>query len=51
MVGAGMQWVRGRHDVRLTLENALDVRAYAGGYTDGTLRYFYPIAARSVLVT
>jgi iron complex outermembrane receptor protein len=51
MVGAGVQWARGRHDVRLTVENALDARAYAGGYTDGTSRYFYPIAARSVLFT
>jgi hypothetical protein len=32
-------------------ERPLKTDAYAGGYTDGTVRYFFPIATRNVLLT
>lgn len=44
-------WRAGRVEVRAQLYNVLDANAYAGGYTDGSARYFYPVAARNVLVT
>ncbi len=37
--------------VRVTMQNALDARAYASGYTDGTTRYFFPVAGRTLLAT
>lgn len=48
---AALRWARGRHDVRLEVNNLLDANAYGGGYTDGTLRYFYPIASRNLMLT
>ncbi len=44
-------WQAGRTELRLQLYNLFDTNAYAGGYTDGTVRYFYPIASRNVLVS
>jgi len=37
--------------MRVELFNALDANAYAGGYADGSTRYFYPVATRTLLVT
>ncbi|MFI5243717.1 MAG: TonB-dependent receptor [Gemmatimonadales bacterium] len=51
MVDAALAWRSGGTEVRAQLYNVLDANAYAGGYTDGTARYFYPIASRNVLVT
>ena len=44
-------WQSGRTELRLQLFNLFDANAYAGGYTDGTARYFFPIASRNVLVS
>jgi iron complex outermembrane receptor protein len=41
----------GRTTLRLQVQNLLDVTAYASGYTDGTTRYFFPVAARTLLAT
>jgi len=51
LVDVALRWTRGDGEVRVDLNNALDGNAYAGGYTDGTSRYFYPIASRNVLLT
>lgn len=37
--------------LRLQLQNLFDATAYPSGYTDGTDRYFFPLAARTVLAT
>lgn len=41
----------GRHAVRLQVQNLFDATAYASGYTDGTARYFFPVAARTLMAT
>ena len=51
LVDLGLRHTRGASEVRVELNNALNANAYAGGYTDGTARYFYPIATRNVLVS
>ena len=51
LVDFAVRYTRGSSEVRVELNNALDTNAYAGGYADGTTRYFYPIATRNVLVT
>jgi hypothetical protein len=33
------------------VQNLFDSEAYASGYTDGTERYFFPVAARTLLAT
>ena len=37
--------------IRIQVQNALDATAYHGGYTDGATRYFFPVAARTILAT
>ena len=37
--------------VRLQVQNVTDATAYASGYTDGTTRYFFPLATRTVMAT
>jgi outer membrane receptor protein involved in Fe transport len=37
--------------LRVQIQNLFDATAYASGYTDGTTRYFFPVAARTVLAT
>ena len=39
------------HSVLLQLDNALNARAYPGGYTDGTRSYYYVLAGRHVSAT
>jgi iron complex outermembrane receptor protein len=51
MFDGTVAWQRGRTTLRLQVFNIFDANAYAGGYTDGTTRYFYPIASRNVLVS
>ncbi len=51
MFDAGVAWRAGRLETRAQLLNLADTKANAGGYTDGTARYFYPLAGRNVLVT
>ncbi|MDH5315791.1 MAG: TonB-dependent receptor [Gemmatimonadota bacterium] len=41
----------GRFEVRAQALNLFDANAYASGYTDGTTRYFFPVAERTVLTT
>ncbi|MEX2181920.1 MAG: TonB-dependent receptor [Gemmatimonadaceae bacterium] len=41
----------GRTSVRVQVQNLLDATAYASGYTDGTTRYFFPVAARTLMAT
>jgi hypothetical protein len=50
-VDLALHWSRAGREIRVELNNALDANAFAGGYTDGTARYFYPIATRNILVT
>ncbi|MBI1809328.1 MAG: TonB-dependent receptor, partial [Gemmatimonadetes bacterium] len=51
LADGGLTWQRGLVDVRLQVNNALDARAEAGGYSSGGDRYFYPVAARNLLLT
>jgi iron complex outermembrane receptor protein len=37
--------------LRVQVQNLFDGIAYASGYTDGTERFFFPVAARTVLAT
>lgn len=36
---------------RVQVQNVFDATAYASGYTDGTTRYFFPVAGRTILAT
>lgn len=51
MFDTGATMRTGRFETRAQLLNVADSKANAGGYTDGTARYFYPVAGRNVLVT
>jgi iron complex outermembrane receptor protein len=42
---------RGPCSARLQLQNVFSARAFASGYTDGTSRYLFPIASRTLLAT
>jgi iron complex outermembrane recepter protein len=37
--------------IRVQVQNLLDATAYASGYTDGSARYFFPVAGRTILAT
>ncbi|HVT39506.1 MAG TPA: TonB-dependent receptor [Gemmatimonadaceae bacterium] len=50
-VDGALSWRLSRVELRMQVFNALDANAYASGYRDATTRYFYPVAARSVLFT
>ena len=47
----GASYVLGRNTLRVQVQNLFDATAYASGYTDGSTRYFFPVAARTVLAT
>lgn len=47
----GAAYTFARATLRLQVQNLFDATAYASGYTDGTDRYFFPVAARTVLAT
>jgi iron complex outermembrane receptor protein len=47
----GASFAMGRSTLRLQVQNLFDSVAYASGYTDGMERYFFPVAARTVLAT
>jgi iron complex outermembrane receptor protein len=51
MLNGTLAWHAGKTEIRAQVNNILNTNAYAGGYTDGTVRYFFPIATRNVLVT
>lgn len=46
-----LSWHSGKTELRVQVNNVLNTNAYAAGYTDGTTRYYFPIATRNVLVT
>jgi iron complex outermembrane receptor protein len=47
----GAAWHQGSTTLRVQVQNLFDATAYASGYTDGTDRYFFPVATRTVLAT
>jgi iron complex outermembrane receptor protein len=49
LLDAGITLPLGAQAIRLQVQNLTDVTAYASGYTDGTVRYLFPIARRSLL--
>lgn len=40
-----------RATLRVQVQNLFDATAYASGYTDGTERFFFPVATRTVMAT
>ncbi len=51
MLNGTLSWHTAKTEIRVQVNNVLNTNAYAGGYTDGVTRYFFPIATRNVLVT
>ncbi|HEY2848689.1 MAG TPA: TonB-dependent receptor, partial [Gemmatimonadaceae bacterium] len=51
MFNGTLSWHNARTELRLQVNNLFNTNAYAGGYTDGVARYYFPIATRNVLVT
>ncbi|MDH5233841.1 MAG: TonB-dependent receptor [Gemmatimonadota bacterium] len=51
MVDAGITLPVGRQAIRLQVHNLTGATAYASGYTDGAVRYLFPIARRGALAT
>jgi iron complex outermembrane receptor protein len=51
MFNGTLSWHTAKTEFRVQVNNILNTNAYAGGYTDGVTRYFFPIATRNVLVT
>ncbi len=47
----GASYRLGESTIRVQIQNLFDATAYASGYTDGTTRYFFPVASRTVLAT
>jgi iron complex outermembrane receptor protein len=47
----GAAYRLGRTTLRVQVQNLFDATAYASGYTDGTERYFFPVATRTVMAT
>jgi iron complex outermembrane receptor protein len=41
----------GHFEIRAQALNLFDANAYASGYTDGTTRYLFPVASRTILTT
>ena len=51
LADVALAWHGGRFDLRLQAFNLLDANAWAGGYSYGGERYFYPVASRNFLIT
>jgi hypothetical protein len=51
MVDGDLSVPIGRQRLRVQGLNLLDTKAYAAGYTDGSTRYLFPVAARTWLAT
>ncbi len=51
LVDAGASVGLGAHALRVQVLNLFDAEAMASGYTDGTERYFFPVAERTVMAT
>ena len=47
----GASYTLGRTALRVQVQNLLDAVAFASGETDGTIRYFFPVASRTVMAT
>ncbi len=47
----GAAYSLGAATIRLQLQNLTDATAYASGYTDGSVRYFFPVASRTLMAT
>lgn len=47
----GASYARGASTLRVQVQNLFDATAYASGYTDGSTRYFFPVATRTVVAT
>lgn len=47
----GAAYSLGAATLRLQLQNLTDATAYASGYTDGSVRYFFPVASRTLMAT
>ncbi len=48
---AGAAYRFARATLRVQVQNLFDATAYASGYTDGTERYFFPVATRTLMAT
>lgn len=48
---AGAAVTLGRHALRLQVQNLFSAEGFASGYTDGTERYFFPVAPRTLMAT
>lgn len=51
MFNGTVSWHVHKVEFRAQVNNVLNTNAYAGGYTDGVTRYFFPIATRNVMLT
>ena len=51
LVDAGLAVGWSKFEIRGQVQNLLNADAYANGYTDGTTRYLFPVATRTVLIT
>ena len=51
LVDAGASVPVGKVVLRLHAQNLFDATAYASGYTDGSTRYLFPVATRTLLAT
>ena len=51
LVDLGASHRLGKSVLRVQIQNLFDATAYASGYTDGTTRYFFPVATRTVMAT
>ena len=51
LLDAGASLPVARVVLRMQVQNLLDATAYTSGYTDGSTRYLFPVATRTVLAT
>ncbi|MHB1297343.1 MAG: TonB-dependent receptor [Gemmatimonadaceae bacterium] len=51
LADAGAAFTFGSQVLRVQVQNLFDAEAMASGYTDGTERYFFPVAARTLMAT
>lgn len=51
LADAGAALTLGRQVVRLQVQNLFDASAMASGYTDGVEKFFFPVAARTLMAT
>ncbi|MBM4193406.1 MAG: hypothetical protein FJ202_03370 [Gemmatimonadetes bacterium] len=51
IAATSLAFARGAAQWRIWIDNLFGTTAYPSGYTDGTARYFYPAAGRSITVS